>query len=109
MRETSQLYERIFGNTDNGIADNVARMAMTSQLFQVEVAKNVGDSRNFVRNADFREGSKNWRESNIAGLHFNYEHSMQNRNKAGVHIYGSSINERYFGLQQTFKIVLKKI
>lgn len=108
VRETSQLYERIFGNTDNGIADNVARMAMTSQLFQVEVAKNVGDSRNFVRNADFREGSKNWRESNIAGLHFNYEHSMQNRNKAGVHIYGSSINERYFGLQQTFKIVLKK-
>ena len=108
VRETSQLYERIFGNTDNGIADNVARMATTSQLFQVEVAKNVGDSRNFVRNADFREGSKNWRESNIAGLHFNYEHSMQNRNKAGVHIYGSSINERYFGLQQTFKIVLKK-
>ena len=108
VRETSQLYERIFGNTDNGIADNVARMAMTSQLFQVEVAKNVGDRRNFVRNADFREGSKNWRESNIAGLHFNYEHSMQNRNKAGVHIYGSSINERYFGLQQTFKIVLKK-
>ena len=108
VRETSQLYERIFGNTDNGIADNVARMAMTSQLFQVEVAKNVGDSRNFVRNADFREGSKNWRESNVAGLHFNYEHSMQNRNKAGVHIYGSSINERYFGLQQTFKIVLKK-
>ena len=108
VKETSQLYERILGNTDNGIADNVARMAMTSQLFQVEVAKNVGDSRNFVRNADFREGSKNWRESNIAGLHFNYEHSMQNRNKAGVHIYGSSINERYFGLQQTFKIVLKK-
>ena len=108
VRETAQLYERILGNTDNGIADNVARMAMTNQLFQVEVAKNVGDSRNFVRNADFREGSKNWRESNIAGLHFNYEHSMQNRNKAGVHIYGSSINERYFGLQQTFKIVLKK-
>ena len=108
VKETAQLYERILGNTDNGIADNVARMAMTSQLFQVEVAKNVGDSRNFVRNADFREGSKNWRESNIAGLYFNYEHSMRNRNKAGVHIYGSSINERYFGLQQTFKIVLKK-
>ena len=108
VKETAQLYERILGNTDNGIADNVARMAMTSQLFQVEVAKNVGDSRNFVRNADFREGSKNWKESNIAGLYFNYEHSMRNRNKAGVHIYGSSINERYFGLQQTFKIVLKK-
>lgn len=108
VKETAQLYERILGNTDNGIADNVARLSLTNQLFQVEVAKNVGDSRNYVRNADFREGSKNWRESNIAGLYFNYEHSMQNRNKAGVHIYGSSINGFYPKLQQTFKIVLKK-
>ena len=108
VKETAQLYERILGNTDNGIANNVARMAMTSQLFQVEVAKNVGDSRNYVRNADFREGSKSWRESNIAGLNFNYEHSSRNRNKSGVHIYGTSINARYFGLQQTFKIELKK-
>lgn len=108
VKETAQLYERILGNTDNGIATNVARMAMTSQLFQVEVAKNVGDSRNYVRNADFREGSKNWRESNIPGLNFNYEHSSRNRNKSGVHIYGTSINARYFGLQQTFKIELKK-
>lgn len=42
VKETSQLYERILGNTDNGIADNVARMAMTNQLFQIEVSKNEG-------------------------------------------------------------------
>ncbi|MDG9062318.1 tail fiber domain-containing protein, partial [Streptococcus pneumoniae] len=42
VRETSQLYERILGNTNNSIADNVARMAMTNQLFQVEVSKNEG-------------------------------------------------------------------
>ena len=42
VKETSQLYERILGNTENGIADNVARMAMTHQLFQVEVSKNEG-------------------------------------------------------------------
>ena len=42
VKETSQLYERILGNTENGIADKVARMAMTSQLFQVEVSKNEG-------------------------------------------------------------------
>ena len=42
VRETSQLYERILGSTDNVIANNVARMAMTSQLFQVEVSKNEG-------------------------------------------------------------------
>ena len=40
VKETSQLYERILGNTDNGIANNIARIAMTNQLFQVEVSKN---------------------------------------------------------------------
>ena len=40
VRETSQLYERILGNTNNSISDNIARMAMTNQLFQVEVSKN---------------------------------------------------------------------
>lgn len=108
VKETNQLYERIIGSSESDIAEKVARMALTNQLFQVEVAKNVGDSRNYVRNADFRDGSKKWKESDIAGLNFNYEHSSQNRNKSGVHIYGTSINARYFGLQQTFKIELKK-
>ena len=108
VKETNQLYERIIGSSESDIAEKVSRMAMTSQLFQVEVAKNVGDGRNYVRNADFRDKSKNWRETNVSGLKFNYEHSSQNRNKSGVHIYGTTINARYFGLQQTFKIELKK-
>ena len=108
VKETNQLYERIIGSSESDIAEKVSRMAMTSQLFQVEVAKNVGDGRNYVRNADFRDKSKNWRETNVSGLNFNYEHSSQNRNKSGVHIYGTTINARYFGLQQTFKIELKK-
>lgn len=108
VKETNQLYERIIGSSESDIAEKVARMTLTNQLFQVEVAKNTGDNRNYVRNADFRDGSKKWKESDIAGLNFNYEHSSQNRNKSGVHIYGTSINARYFGLQQTFKIDLKK-
>ena len=108
VRETNQLYERIIGNSESDIAEKVSRIALTNQLFQVEVAKNVGDSRNYVKNADFRGGSKNWKEMNASGLNFNYEHSSRNRNKSGVHIYGLSINARYFGLQQTFKIELKK-
>lgn len=48
VRETSQLYERILGNTNNSIADNIARMAMTSQLFQVEVAKHLGSDNNLI-------------------------------------------------------------
>lgn len=108
VKETSQLYERIIGSSESDIAEKVARMTLTNQLFQVEVAKNTGDSRNYVKNADFRDKSKNWKEMNASGLNFNYEHSSQNRNKSGVHIYGTSINARYFGLQQTFKIELKK-
>ena len=42
VQETSQVYERILGSTENGIADKVARMALTNQLFQIEVSKNEG-------------------------------------------------------------------
>ena len=55
VQETSRLYERILGNTDNGIADNVARMAMTNQLFQVEVGKYGSDGINRALNT-----SKGW-------------------------------------------------
>ena len=55
VRETSQLYERILGNTENGIADKVARMAMTNQLFQVEVGKYGSDGINRALNT-----SKGW-------------------------------------------------
>ena len=106
VKETAQLYERILGNTDNGIADNVARMALTSQLFQVEVAKNVGDSRNYVRNADFREGSKNWTLKTTNGLNINFEHSITNRKKAGAHIYGQVTNSTS-GFEQKIKIASK--
>jgi len=67
VRETSQLYERILGNTDNGIADNVARMAMTSQLFQVEVAKNASNGQNLLKgtkdfSGDWKNKSANWKK-----------------------------------------------
>ena len=42
MKETSKLYERIIGRSESDIADKVARMALTNQLFQVEVSKNEG-------------------------------------------------------------------
>ena len=54
VKETSQLYERILGNTDNGIANNVARMALTNQLFQVEVAKASSSGRNLFLNSLFK-------------------------------------------------------
>lgn len=39
VRETSKLYERILGKDDSNISTNVARMALTSDLFNVEVGK----------------------------------------------------------------------
>ena len=48
VRETSQLYERIIGSSENDIADKVARMALTNQLFQVEVAKSLGSDNNLI-------------------------------------------------------------
>ena len=103
VRETSQLYERIIGSNENDIADKVARMALTNQLFQVEVAKNIGDNRNYVKNADFREKSNSWQETNVSGLNFNYGHSTTQRGKSGVHIYGSAGTTEFYGIYQTFK------
>ena len=56
VKETSQLYERILGNTDNGIADNVARIALTNQLFQVEVAKASSSGRNLFLSSTATKG-----------------------------------------------------
>jgi len=56
VRETSQLYERILGNTENGIADKVARMAMTNQLFQVEVGKAFAGHQNLFLNSTHTKG-----------------------------------------------------
>lgn len=103
VRETSQLYERIIGSNENDISNKVARMALTNQLFQVEVAKNFGDNRNYVKNADFREKSKSWQETNVSGLNFNYGHSTTQRGKSGVHIYGSAGTMEFYGIYQTFK------
>ena len=64
VKETAQLYERILGNTDNGIANNVARMALTNQLFQVEVSKYSSQGGpNMLRNSRADDGLKYWTEA----------------------------------------------
>ena len=74
VRETSQLYERILGNTENGIADKVARMALTNQLFQVEVSKHSGNGVNRALNTTSNWGTFVSRSGNsgvnlLADLH----------------------------------------
>lgn len=65
VQETSKLYERIIGSNENDISNKVARMALTNQLFQVEVAKysTVGGP-NTLRNSRADDGLKYWTEAN---------------------------------------------
>ena len=65
VKETNQLYERIIGSSESDIAEKVSRMAMTSQLFQVEVGKyaNAGGP-NVLRNSRADDGLKYWSEAN---------------------------------------------
>lgn len=65
VQETNQLYERIIGSSESDIADKVARMTLTNQLFQVEIGKyaNVGGP-NMLRNSRADDGLKYWSEAN---------------------------------------------
>lgn len=64
VQETSRLYERIIGSNEDDISNKVARMALTNQLFQVEVGKyaNVGGP-NMLRNSRADDGLKYWTEA----------------------------------------------
>ena len=46
VKETNQLYERMLGSTDSNVASNIARMALTSELFEVEVGKRFSNHTN---------------------------------------------------------------
>ena len=66
VKETAQLYERIFGSTQNGIADNISRMVMTNQIFQTEVKKYVEDNSNLVFDpTNFSKCTKKQPEANV--------------------------------------------
>lgn len=68
VKETSQLYERILGNTNNSISDNIARMALTNQLFQVEVSKAAKGGRNYIRGIkEMRVASGSWDSGTFRG------------------------------------------
>lgn len=65
VKETNQLYERIIGRSESDIAEKVSRMAMTSQLFQVEVGKySAVGGPNVLRNSRADDGLKYWSEAN---------------------------------------------
>lgn len=66
VKETAQLYERIIGNTQNGISDNISRMVMTNQVFQTEVKKYAENNSNLVFDpTNFSKWTKKQAEANV--------------------------------------------
>ena len=61
VRETSQLYERILGNTEQGLPDKISRLVMTNEIFQTEVGKySTQGGPNMLRNSRADDGLKYW-------------------------------------------------
>lgn len=68
VKETSQLYERIIGSNENDISNKIARMALTNQLFQVEVLKASKGGRNYIRGIkEMRVASGSWDSGTFRG------------------------------------------
>lgn len=66
VKETSQLYERIFGTTEQGVVDNASRLVMSSQIFQTEVKKITESSYNLVFDpTNFSKWTKKQPEANV--------------------------------------------
>ena len=89
VKETSQLYERIIGNNENDISNKVARMAMTNQLFQVEVSKHSGNGVNRAINTTSGWGPFITRSGNDGvNLHADLHKILSSGFKAGdtVHV-----------------------
>ena len=93
VRETSQLYERIIGSNENDISNKVARMALTNQLFQVEVAKFVSEGGpNLVRNSGNPKDTQKW------GCWSIEDHPVMN---VGTHVFFYSRQRKLFYLDNS--------
>nr|DAW69032.1 MAG TPA: Neck appendage protein [Caudoviricetes sp.] len=83
VRETSQLYERVLGNTEQGLPDKISRLVMSNEIFQTEVGKySTQGGPNMLRNSRADDGLKYWTEANgrlgftSHGFYFNGQKRM---------------------------------
>ena len=93
-------------NLANGKASK-SELTQTAEELASKIASVRVGGRNYIRNGQFKNGSKNWLEYQSVdfGLNFNYQHSQNpnNRNRPGAHFFHGSQNiANFFGLQQTF-------
>ena len=52
VKETSQLYERVLGNTEQGLPDKISRLVMSNEIFQTEVNDLVVSDNNLIFNSE---------------------------------------------------------
>ena len=86
IKETSLIYERILGRTDSNVASNIARMALTSELFEVEVGKRFSNLTNlfyaptkipkYISSVATDNHLRRLRWSDHDGIRINYTDSM---------------------------------
>ena len=86
IKETSLIYERILGRTDSNVASNIARMALTSELFEVEVGKRFSNLTNlfyaptkipkYISSVDTDKHLERVRWGDHDGIRINYTDSM---------------------------------
>lgn len=61
VRESTKLFERILGTTEEGAPDKLSRLVMSSEIFQTEVGKySTEGGPNMAINSDFSRGIYNW-------------------------------------------------
>ncbi|VOM62178.1 phage hyaluronidase [Streptococcus pneumoniae] len=84
-----------------------SELTQTAEELASRIASVQVGGRNYIRNGQFKNGSKNWLEYQSVnfGLNFNYQHSQNpnNRNRPGLHFYHDSQDvANFFGIQQSF-------
>ncbi|HGQ3811976.1 TPA: peptidase S74, partial [Streptococcus pneumoniae] len=84
-----------------------SELTQTAEELSSKIASVQVGGRNYIRNGQFKNGSKNWLEYQSVnfGLNFNYQHSQNpnNRNRSGLHFYHDSQDvANFFGIQQSF-------
>lgn len=51
VRESTKMFERILGTTEEGAPNKLSRLVMSSEIFQTEVGKYVTDDNNLIVNS----------------------------------------------------------
>lgn len=69
VRESTKLFERILGTTEEGAPDKLSRLVMSSEIFQTEVGKYVTSDNNLIVNSETMD-----------------QHVLINENRPGVNV-----------------------